>query len=188
MSSKNNTWLGRWAADLPWWPVIQTSPTNCCHPLAPPPSPGSRRQGWPYGRGDTPPLSPSLLSRLGSATPGTTTGKRGRNQVIRLVLTVEAGGARCSAPGWQQQTPVSVPFPATVPRICSSHSDPQLRLSKNPLRAGAPAALGVPEAIADPPLPGITAGRELHPKPISPSPTFPPARLIPRRDAAVKPL
>lgn len=39
-----------------------------------------------------------------------------------------------------------------------------------------------------PPLPGITAGRELHPKPISPSPTFPPARLIPRRDAAVKPL
>lgn len=39
-----------------------------------------------------------------------------------------------------------------------------------------------------PPLPGITAGRELHLKPISPSPTFPPARLIPRRDAAVKPL
>lgn len=182
MSSKNNTWPGRWAADLPWWPIIQTSPTNCCHPLAPPPSPGSRRQGWPYGRGDTTPLSPSLLSRLGSATPGTTTGKHGRNQVIRLVLTVEAGGARCSAPGWQQQTPVSVPSPATVPRICSSHSDPQLRLSKNPLRAGAPAALGVPEAIADPPL-ALDYGRPgAAPKANQPLANFPsrPAYPAPR--------
>lgn len=188
MSSKNNTWPGRWAADLPWWPVIQTSPTNCCHPRAPPPSPGSRPQGRGTPRHCPHPRSPAR----GAPPPGTPAGKRGRIQVIRAGLgeaapsgAVGAGG--CSASARQPRTPGSVPSPATAPRIYSSHLDSQLRPSKNPSACRSPCSPRCPRGRGSPPaLAGIRAGRELHPKPISPSPTFPPARLNPRRDAAVK--
>lgn len=161
MSSKNNTWPGRWAADLPWWPVIQTSPTNCCHPVAPPPSPGSRRQGWPQGRGDTAhcphPCSPAWGVPPRAPLQGSVAGTRlsGLDWVrqhprVLLALLVGAGGCSVLSSARQQQTPGSVPSPATVPRIRNSHLDPQPRPSENPLRAEAPAALGDPEAIAAP--------------------------------------
>lgn len=160
--------------------------------LLPSPGPATLPRQPAAGPGDTAPLSPSPLSRSGSAPPGTPAGKRGRIQVIRAGLgeaapsgAVGAGG--CSASARQPRTPGSVPSPATAPRIYSSHLDSQLRPSKNPSACRSPCSPRCPGGRGSPPaLAGIRAGRELHPKPISPSPTFPPARLNPRRDAAVK--